>query len=270
MTLSTPLTHLFLEGTVVGPTPTVEGTNDATVVAYEVNDATKDFTGPPDQVYVGDIVVNNAGAFATVLTVAATKLTLDTDLALGSGDAYKVLFSEDAFNVTSTATNDKPFSMFLNVGDPVEGGPANGNTYTRVGAKIVALSIDATSGFDVMTLSVPLLIGSLPAGIALAVFSANKINTIALPAGPFMEVYCDQSFGIDLYAYYRDSGTYLDQIIMLSPEQLADESIRLSAFQMFRNAIEAAGRNKGRNTNAPIDPNRNIISPGAVGLYVQI
>ena len=249
MTTSIPLQYFFLEGQLVGPTPTVEGTNDTTVVAYEVNDATKDFTTIP--VYVGDIVVNDAGAFATVLTVAATKLTLDTDLALGSGDAYDVLFSEEAFNVTATATNDKPFSMFLNVGDRLSFGQTGGFLHTTFPVHIVAL------WDDVMTLNRPLLIGSIPAGYDIAITAKDKMSSINLDVH-FIDVTAGVDYA-DMYLYPGDSVTD----IYVYPTSLRGYDY----FQAFRNAIEAAGRNKWRNTNAPMD--RLLFDPGNYGVYLD-
>ena len=250
MTTSIPLQYFFLEGQLVGPTPTVEGTNDTTVVAYEVNDGTKDFTAPPDQVYVGDIVVNDAGAFATVLTVAATKLTLDTDLALGSGEEYDVLFSEEAFNVTATATNDKPFSMFLNVGDRLSFGQSS-SEHTTFPVHIVAL------WDDVMTLNRPLLIGSIPAGYDIAIMAKDKMSSISLDVH-FIEAYVSGGYS-NMYAFTGDSSIDL---------YVAPNSLRgYDYLQAFRNAIEAAGRNKWRNTNAPMD--RLLFDPGNYGAYLD-
>lgn len=252
MTTSIPLQYFFLEGQLVGPTPIVEGTNDTTVVAYEVNDGTKDFTAPPDEVSVGDIVVNDAGAFATVLTVAATKLTLDTDLALGSGDEYDVLFSEEAFNVTATATNDKPFSMFLNVGDRLSFGQTGGYVHTTFPVHIVAL------WDDVMTLNRPLLIGSIPAGYDIAITAKDKMSSISLDV-PFIDV----TVGVDSADMYVYSTGFLVSYLYVYPNSLRGYDY----FQAFRNAIEAAGRNKWRNTNAPMD--RLLFDPGNYGLYLD-
>mgnify|MGYP003635261774 CR=1 FL=1 len=248
MTTSIPLQYFFLEGQLVGPTPIVEGTNDTTVVAYEVNDATKDFNV---EVSVGDIVVNDAGAFATVLTVAATKLTLDTDLALVNLSEYDVLFSEEAFNVTATATNDKPFSMFLNVGDRLSFG-LSGSAHTTFPVHIVAL------WDDVMTLNRPLLIGSIPAGYDIAITAKDKMSSISLDV-PFIDV----TVGVDSADMYVYSTGFLISDLYVYPNSLRGYDY----FQAFRNAIEAAGRNKWRNTNAPMD--RLLFDPGNYGLYLD-
>lgn len=143
LTLSLPVDT----GTATGPTPVgdVNGTITS-VVVDTVTDTTADFAN--DGVSVDDVVVNvDTNAYALVTNVAATVLTLDSDIFLVASQKYRVMDESDAFTLTDSAAT---FTSTVAVGDVVLNG-------SYVESTVVTVDSDTQ-----LTLSAP-IISTLPA-----------------------------------------------------------------------------------------------------------
>lgn len=142
LTLSLPVNT----GTATGPTPVgdVNGTITS-VVVDTVTDTNADFVS--DGVSVDDVVVNvDTNAYALVTNVAATALTLDSDIFLVASQKYRVMDESDAFTLTDSAAT---FTSTVAVGDVVLNG-------SYVESTVVTIDSDTQ-----LTLSAP-IISTLP------------------------------------------------------------------------------------------------------------
>ena len=115
------------------------------VVVDTVTDTNADFVS--DGVSVDDVVVNvDTNAYALVTNVAATALTLDSDIFLVASQKYRVMDESDAFTLTDSAAT---FTSTVAVGDVVLNG-------SYVESTVVTIDSDTQ-----LTLSAP-IISTLP------------------------------------------------------------------------------------------------------------